>query len=326
MTMNPIKRYLPSYTELSEEQADQLAQPTCGTRAIRVKPAYRSDHPAALDEFVKGIRELKAGWFGLWNKSPVAAFEIRRPTPDDLRFQFSVPTERMERKVRSHLASEIPGVGFEEGVDSLPVSTSEAVGGGLITPGRRDWYPLQTEFDQPPTNNLAGALHRHAFPSDKVVVQILFQPVTGDPVSQWWRSRRTYQRIGYLRKEKEKLWNSRAPTPREKRQANAVERKAGTARFHVSIRLLLINSKEYTPSRIMELAGAFNTYENADTGQYLNTVTISTLESRIFDFVKTIKQRKFGRWHRRFQASTPELAAILAVPDREQDNISTANP
>jgi hypothetical protein len=150
--------------------------------------------------------------------------------------------------------------------------------------------------------------------------------VAGRPLRSWYRNRRTYQRIGYLRKEKEKLWNNRPPTPREKQQADAIERKAGTTRFHVSIRLLCINSAEYTPSRVKELAGGFNIYENPDTGQYLNAVTVQTLESRILDFAETVKQRRFGNWHRRFHASSEELAGLVSIPDRTQKNIQNAKP
>ena len=324
--MNPVKRFLPSYTTLTEEEAEQLSKPIGGWYTVQVKTSPDADHPETLNKFIKGITELQTSWLGLKNTSPTGVFEIRRPTPENIQIQFSVPSRRLERKVRSQIKSELDGIQLTEGTDQIPVTEGDSVGGGILTTGRRDWYPLQTSFDEPPTNSVVGSLHRHAMQDTQVVIQVLFKPVAGKPLRRWYRNRRTYQRIGYLRKEKEKLWNNRPPTPREKRQADAVERKAGTTRFYTSIRLLFINSKEYTPSRVKELAGSFNIYENPDTGQYLNAVTIQTLQNRILDFASTIQERRFGSWHRRFHASTEELAALVSIPDRSQQNIPDSKP
>lgn len=324
--MNPVKHLLPSHTVLSEDQAEQLSQPVSGWHTVEVRPSGDPDYPATLNTFAKTVLEIQTGLLGVRNHSPTTAFEIRRNPSGKLRFQFSTQTKRLERKIRTHLVNELPDIELTEGIGGIPVAEKDTIGGGILTTGRRDWYPIQTEFDDPPTNNLVGTLHRHAMQDTGIVIQILFKPVAGWPPKRWYRNRRTYQRIGYLRKEKEKLWNNRPPTPREKRQADAIERKAGTSRFHVSIRLLLINSGEYTPSRVKELAGAFNVYENPDTGQYLNAVTVRTLKQRILGFAATVNQRRFGGWHRRFHASTEELAALVSIPDRIQDNIRTAKP
>jgi hypothetical protein len=154
------------------------------------------------------------------------------------------------------------------------------------------------------------------------VIQVVFRPVVGTPLRSWWWSRRAYKRIGYLRKEKEKLWGSRSPTPRERQQADAIEWKAGSPRFHVSIRFLTVNAGEYTRSRVKELAGAFNVFENPETGQYLNAVTVSVLRrSSLLRFGEAVADREFRQWSRRFQASTQELAALVSLPTVDQQNI-----
>ncbi|MCU4753442.1 hypothetical protein OB919_15870 [Halobacteria archaeon AArc-curdl1] len=161
----------------------------------------------------------------------------------------------------------------------------------------------------------------------KIVVQVLFQPSVGRPLRSWWWTRRAYKRIGYLRKEKEKLWGSRSPTPREKRQANAIEAKAGNNRFHTVIRFVVIGAGEYTRSRVKELSGAFNVYENPETGQYFDTVTVQSLwEGRIVDFCRSVADREFDSWALKFQTGVPELAALVSIPNRQQENISYAQP
>jgi hypothetical protein len=321
--MNPVRRRLPSHTTVEEEQAEQLRFGN-GWYPVKVHPP-RNKCPETLTRTIRGVLELQTKWFGLRNTSPTAAYEIRRTTPDNLEFQFALPTKRLERKLRTHLKNAVPSIEFEPGNNGLPVTEEESIGGGLLTTGRKDWYPLRTDFDHPPANSLASALHRHAMQDTKIIVQVLFRPVIGQPLRSWWRTRRTYQRIGHLRREKEKLWGSRPPTPREKQQADALEQKAGTTRFHTSIRLLIIGAGEYTPSRVKELAGGFNIYENPDTGQYLNAKTIHTpFTSRFIDFADAVRSRRFAGWHHRFHSSVPELAGLVSIPDRTQQNITYA--
>lgn len=316
-----------THFEPDGEQVVRLRNPISTDYTVEVRPPRNQSLPASLEGFVRGIQELQTRWFGLKNASPVITLEIRRTTSDSLRFQFSVPTKRLERKLRAQLPNEIPDVDFDDGVTGLPVTEEDSIGGGLLTVGRRDWYPLQTEFQSPPINSLTGALHRHAMQRTTIIVQILFQPVIGQPLRSWWRTRRTYQHIGFLRKEKEKLWGSRSPTPREKKQADAIEAKAGTTRWKTSIRFLIIGAEEYTASRVKELAGAFNVYENPATGQYLNAVTVRSIRTApIYRFCRAAANREFAGWSRAFHASTPELAALVSLPDRAQDNLNNSHP
>lgn len=311
----------------SRQQAEYLRNPFTPFHSVEVRPPRQGKIPAVPVEFIKGITELQTKWFGVKNTSPLATFEIRRSTPGKLRFQFSVPTKRLERKVRTHLTTQIPGIEFKTGVNGLPVTTEDSLGGGLLTTGRKDWYPLETEFSNPPVNSVVSALHRHAMQDTKFVVQILFQPVIGKPLRRWYWRRRAYQRIGYLRKEKEKLWGSRPPTPREKTQANKVEDKAGTNRFHTSIRFAVIGAGEYTQSRVKEVSGGFNIFENPETGQYLNTSTVRTLRKpRLFHFSKAVAERQLQGWSNQFQTTARELAGLVSTPNRTQENIQYSEP
>jgi hypothetical protein len=325
--MNPLNRFLNyTFTPL-EEEVEQLQAPRTGFYTVEVRPPKREKIPSVPTEFVKGVTELQSKWFGVKNTSPVTSFEIRRSHPDKLRFQFSVPTKRLERKLRTHLTNQVPGVRFNEGVSGIPVTSEDTVGGGLLTTGREDWYPLQHDYKNPPNNSVASALHRHAMRDTKFLIQILFQPVIGKPLRRWYWRKRAYQRIGYLRKEKEKLWGSRNATPREKRQANAIEDKAGTNRFHTSIRFLVIGAGEYTQSRVKEISGGYNTFENPETGQYLNTNTVKSLRrSQLLDFTQAVRDREFNGWSRSFQTSNPELASLVSLPNTRQENITKAEP
>lgn len=326
--MNPLNRFKNSYAPIpDEETARQLQNPSQGWYTVEAQPPRHDTLPSSLDSFLRGIREFQTKWLGLRNASPTISYELLRPKNGELTFRYASPTKRLERKIRTHLTDQIPGVRFQNGTSGIPVSIDETVGGGLITAGRSDWFPLQFNFSNPPVNALVGALHRHAMQDTGVLTQILFQPVIGQPVRNWWRTRRTYQYISYLRKEKEKLWGSRQPTPREKKQAKLIEYKAGNPRFNVSIRFLVYGAGEFTKSRIKELAGAFNVYENTDSGQYLDPVTIESFHSsRILDFAESVVNRRLDSWNQPFQASNRELAPLLTLPDRTQDNIHYATP
>ena len=323
MTTSLTDRMFHKSTTVSEEDVQQLKKGGQRFDPVEVHPPKRGDIPATLDTFIKGILELQSKWFGLVNASPVTAYEIRRPVNNRLRFQYAVPTKRLDRKLRTQLKTEIPELKFSTGTNGIPVSKDTSVGGGILTPGRKDCYPLQTEFDSPAVNALTGLLHRHSMQNTSIVVQILFKPVVGHPVKHRWWTRNTYQRIGYLRKNKTGSlpWHDRPPTPREKRQADAIERKAGTSKFHTTIRFLVIGAGENTPSRVKELSGGFNIFENPETGQYLDTITVKNVrESKIIEYAETVAQREHSGTPS-FRTSIPELAALVSLPNRRQQNI-----
>lgn len=321
-----LKTLIPAHTTLNEETAEQLRHTHTPGYTVEVRPPIQGI-PATLSAFVKGIREFQTTWFGLQNTSPVISYEIRRPTPDQLRFQYTVPTKRLERKLRTHLSNEIPGVEFTEGENGLPVHQEDSIGGGLLTAGRNDYFPLRTDYQTPPSNAVAAALHRHAMRQTRIIIQLLFQPVIGQPLRNWWWRKQAYQHRNYLNKEKEQLWGSTQPTTREKKQARLIDDKAGSPRFKLSIRLLIIGAQEYTPSRIKELAGSYNIYEDPDTGQYLNPITVRGLrQKRILSFCNAVNSREYRDWSHAFHVSENELAALLAIPSNHQDNITTAKP
>lgn len=311
----------------TEDEAEYLQNPWIQDYVFEAKAPRNRDVPAVPENLVKTVTELQSKWLGLRNISPVIGFEIRRTHPDNIKIQFSTPTKRLERKLRTHLTNQCPTIRFSDGVHGIPVTSEDTVGGGILTTGRRDWYPLKHEFNDPPINSVVSSLHRHAMRETKFVIQVLFQPVIGKPLRRWYWRHRSYQRIGYLRKEKEKLWGSRNPTPREKQQADSIEGKAGTNRYHTSIRFLIAGAGEYTQSRVKELSGGYNTFENPETGQYLDTVTVKSLrKNRILDFAEAVANRRLGSWSHSFQTSVPELAALLSLPSIEQENIVSAKP
>ena len=308
---------------LSEPQAEHLQRSRNQWYTVEVRPPRNQDVPASLPNFVSGILEIQNKWFGLRNTSPIVAYEIRRPKPSELRFQYAVPTKRLERKVRTQLKDEIPEVSFSEGVSGLPVIPEDTVGGGLLTTGKDDWYPFITEFDSPPIDAVTALLHRHAMKDTRFVIQVLFRPIAGNPVRNWWWQKQAVHQHNHLKREKEQIWGTAQPTRREKRKADEIDSKAGNARFWTSIRFLIIGSHEYTPSRVKELAGGFNRFENPDTDQYFNAVTIQPfLENRLLDFAEAVADREFAGWSRKFRATTRELAGLLSLPNRSQKNIT----
>lgn len=327
--MSLTDRFLHSYTELEESEAKRLSRAPVDQYTVEIKPPRDSDIPTTLNRFVRNIMEIQSKWLGLKNASPISAFEVRRPTVDTVRFQFAVPTKRLERKVRTHLIEEVPGIGFTQGVSGLPVAEADTIGGGVLTVGREDYHPLRTEFDRPPLNSVATALHRDAMRDTRFVIQILFQPIAGHPFRRWRWSRRAYKQIGYLRKEKPDIvpWHDRPATQQERKQADRIEEKARNPRLSISIRLLIIGAGEHTRSRVKELAGAFHAFENSISNQYLDTVTITPLfQSRLVEFADSVRQRELDGWSLTFQASVPELAALVSIPDRQQRNIQYAQP
>lgn len=321
-----------NYTAIvDEDTALSLSTGPADWYTIQVNPPVDQDSvPVTVTRFVREILELQSSWLGLRNSSPLSAFEIRRPRPDQAQIQFAVPTKRLERKVRLHLTESIPGIRFQTGVSGLPVSEGDTVGGGLLTVGREDMFPLSSEFERPPTNNVVAPLHRDAFPSERVVIQILFQPVAGRPLRRWLWTRKAYKRIGYLKKEKHAVspWVNRPATKAEKRQADTVEDKARNPRFNVAIRILLVGTQEdHVRSRVKEIGGAFNVYESSVTNQYLNTHTIkSVFPRRILKFAESVSHRRLDGWTLPFQAGIREVAGLVAVPTIEQRNVRRASP
>jgi hypothetical protein len=161
----------------------------------------------------------------------------------------------------------------------------------------------------------------------RFIVQLLFRPVAGQPLHQWWYRRRAFRQINYLKKEKEQLWGSRTPTSQERKRADAIEQKIGQPLFNTAIRVLVIGAGDSTPSRIKEVAGAFNPFNHPVTGQgFRFTVTQSLRERRIQGFLEAIHRRDLHTYTLPFHLSTAELAGMLALPDREQQNLVRATP
>ena len=177
--MSVFNRYLPAYTEVNKEQAEKLSSPSIDFHAVEIKPPWKGEVPATVTGFVRSILELQTRVLSLKNTSPRIAYEINRVRNDQTRLQFCVPNTRLERKIRTHLSTEISGIGFETGDTTLPVTSGDSIGGGILTTSKPDRYPLKSEFDTPPINNLVAALHRHAMRDTRVMIQILFQPVVG---------------------------------------------------------------------------------------------------------------------------------------------------
>jgi hypothetical protein len=318
-------RLLPQHTELEEKQAEQLQHSPNPGYTLEIQPPKDHDKNT-LPQFIRTIQELQTQWLGLKNTSPTTSYELRRTT-QGLKIQYTVPTKRLERKIRTQLTNHHPKIKFKTGTTGLPVQPGDTIGGGLITTGRRDHYPLKTEFDQPPTNTVTTALHRHSMQGTRIILQTLFKPAVGKPVKNWYWNNKAYRKTRYLRKEKENLWGRRQPTKREKRQADAIENKAGNNRFHTSIRFIVINAGEHTKSRIKELSGAYNTFENPETGQYFDTTTVQPLRgNRIIDFADSVSNQRLDTWNRSFQATPEELAALTAIPSTQQENIQYASP
>lgn len=314
------------YIELTEQEAENLRNRSRDDYTVEIHPPVDENLPSVLRNFTQSIYEPQTK-HRILNTSPVTAFEIRRTRNDKVRIQISAPTKRLERKIRTHLTTEIPGLELTEGTTGLPVVEDDTVGGGLLKTGEPSYYSLQTDFDSPPTNHVVTALHRHAMQNTRFILQILFQPAVGKPWKDWWWKHRAYKQRNYLKKEKEKLWGSRKPTPREKKQAREVEDKVGEARYKTSIRFLIINAGEYTRSRVKELAGAFNVYENPLTGQYLDMVTVDAYRRKPFlEFASAVAERQFKGWSYSFQTTQRELAALVSVPDKDQRNLQRAKP
>ena len=314
-----------SSTELSQSDADRLSTGLSSHYVTEVLPPYHGDVPATLNRFVKNVREVQSKWFKLQNTSPVVAMEIRRSHPDRLRFQFATDNIRVDRSIRNGLYEEMPDVETREGAGGLPVSPGDTVGGGFLTLGESDWYPLETDLDRPWVDGLVSQLHESSMRDTSVLVQILMQPVAGDRFRRWWWRRQAMSQIRYLRGDKVSLFpgRDRNAIPREKTQSDLIADKVGSPRFHVSIRVVVIGAGEYTRSRFKEVSNPFGSLESDDTGQYFNQQTVKGIREKPFImFAESVRNREFGGRAFRFQLSNEELAGLVAVPSIEQENIS----
>lgn len=319
--MGFFSRFGSSYVTLDSAAAKRLAQPSDVFKTVEVHPPFDIELPATLDRFVKAITEYQTRLLGIKNRSPIAAYEIQRFDLSRLRLQFALPSARLERKCRTHLSEQIPEITFEEGVNALPVREDDTVGVGVLTLRRNDMYPLETEFEQPPTNSVIASLHRHAIRDSRIVVQILFKPMAGHPVGKRLWHRKASHESRNLRSKKVGVlpWNDREATPLEREQARQIDRKAGSPRFKVSLRILVIGAGEYTPSRVEEVSGGFNIFSDEEMGQAFNTRTLRSLRNRpLLNAVERVRDRRLSH---SFQLSVAELAGLLSVPDRDQDNL-----
>lgn len=326
--MSVKDRLLQNHITVDQETADALSRPPEGRFTVEVKPPARGDVPATVYRFVKGITEYQTAWFGLQNRSPVSVYEIRRATPERLRLQFSVPSKRMERKIRTQLAETIPDVGFESGESGLPVEPGDTIGGGILTTGNADWYPLRTDFDSPPINSVVSSLHRHAMEDSRLIIQLLFQPVAQKAPSNRRWTRKAQKEAQYLRGNRTGLMlPERETTSREREQANLIDAKADGSRFTTAIRILVLGAGDATLSRVKEVSGGFNVFEDLTTGQFLETRYLRTLrDARLRGFADAVRTCEFAGWALPFQTSAEELAALVSIPDREQKNIHPAQP
>jgi hypothetical protein len=325
--MKVLPHIFHTHTEVTEENISDLRDPLYDGQTVQIRPPRTDDLPATLPGFIDDLLEIQTDWTSIRNHSPRIAFEIRRPRPDDINLQLSVPTARLARKLRSSLTTEIPGLEFTKGEDGLPISEGDTIGGGTLTNGRRDRFPFKTDPDQPLTNSIVANLHPHAMQRTKIVIQILAQPIAGHPIHRWWWKRTAYKKVGKLRKEKHLVWHDRPPTPREKKQSKLVEQKAANIRYKVSIRFVIINAGEHTQSRVKEVGGPFNRLESDTTGQYFDIATVwSPLKHRLIDYGEAVANRRFNNWHRSFRLTEKELAALVTLPDRSQDNLTPAQP
>ena len=314
------------YTTVTDQQSSRLARPGEDGNVVEIHPPRNNTVPGTIPDVVRGIREFATDWSGLRNRSGIIAFELRRSRPDQLRFQYRTPSNRVDRQLRSHMLEAVPGVSFAEtGTSGLPISTNTSVGGALVTTQKEDYYPLRTGFDSPPLNAVVGLLHPEAMQRTTVIVQILCQPLAGRNPMQQLHRRLSQKQIDYLRSDTERVWGTSTPTRRDRQQAEQIASKTGQPLWRCSIRVLVIGADEYTQARVREVTTGFNRFENAAAGQQLVAKPVRHLRrSHIYRFATAVADRRFGQYGRPFTAATDEVGALLAVPDRDQRNITVA--
>lgn len=326
--MRLLSRFTTDHLTVDAATAERLRHPATAGPTIAIQPPRADSVPATLPEVFQSLRETRTGLLGLGNRSPVIAYELRRQTTDTLRLQVSVPTNRLERTVRTQLQSRLPAIGFAPGSDGLPVAEGTAVAGATLSPAKAAYYPLRTEFPVPPMTHIAAALHRHAMQETEVVLQVLAQPIAGQPVRNWLHRLQGGKQMDYLTKEKEQLWGTRSPTQLEREQARQIEQKITQPQWRTSIRVLVMRPTEaYLASRIQEVANTVRIFERAASGQRLSTRHIEPLRtSELTRFVESVADRRFGTSSDAFRTSTAELAAVLSIPSRGQENLQHAPP
>jgi hypothetical protein len=89
--MTVLDRFRKLSVTLSEEETQALRNPGYQGYTVQALPPRNEDVPAPLDAFVDAIKEPQTSLLKLRNKSPVAAYEIRRHTPDSLTFHYQTP-------------------------------------------------------------------------------------------------------------------------------------------------------------------------------------------------------------------------------------------
>jgi hypothetical protein len=238
------------YVHLDDDTARYLRMSPAKRRFVRIHPPIDEDVPATLPNVVKGIQEFQTKWFKLKNTSPTISYEIVRAPADRLTLQYSVPSHRLERKIRNHLHEAVPGIEYSVGSGSLPVIENDSIGGGLLTIGREDWLPLKTDHKSPPLNSVVTTLHRHAMQDTMYVIQILFKPIAGISPREWWWRRSARQYRNYLHNDKTGVLGSNKAPDRERAHARDVDGKFREARFTTTSRLLVIGGAEYTMNRM----------------------------------------------------------------------------
>ena len=114
--MNLKTSLLNDHITLTEEEAEQLRETTSQGYTVEIQPPQNGETPSTLGDFIQNITELQTKLLGLGNASPTTVFEIRRGTK--LRLQFTVPTKRLERKLRTHLSNNIQRSGSTTGLQA----------------------------------------------------------------------------------------------------------------------------------------------------------------------------------------------------------------
>lgn len=293
---------------------------------VEVAVPYDREAPATLPEIVQVVTEARTGLGGIRNHSHRFAYEVRRPSPEELRVQFVLPGARLERKVRLALDTTVPTASLSTGTTGLPIQAGESLGGGFIRPGRPDYIPFQTTFARPATNQLIATLHPDAMPDTRVVVQILCQPIAGRSLAMRRWQRQARRRATALRQQRKTGDQTRTPSPVDRETARAIDEKLASRRFWTAIRLVIIGAGDATRARLTELKGAFNRYEVASPRQDFDANPLRSVRGKRFrTFGRAVAHLTFDE-SLRFQATTDEVGALMAVPTRDQRNLESATP
>lgn len=317
---------IPSYTRVTATQAASLAQPVSELYPVKVALPYDREAPATLSGVVQAVTEVQTGLGGVHNQSHTFAFEIRRPTPEELRVQFVFPRARLGRKARLALKTHVPTASVSDGTSGLPIHADDSLGGGFLRPRRPDWVPVKTSFTSPPTNHLIAALHPDAMPDTRFVVQVLVQPVAGRSLRQWRWQCQARQRARFLRQRRNENKTSSARSQVARETAHAIDEKRTSRRFWTAIRIVIIGANKATRARLTELKGAFNHYETPTPRQYFEAIPLRSLQTKRFlRFGRAVAHLSFAE-SLRFQATTEEVGAFIAIPTNDQRNLEVGKP